>query len=158
MKTKKLTEKRVQKIIWDSLQKNSYMVMIPNFYGAFGWEADVCGLTYSGYLHEFEIKLTPEDLAHDKSKYKKMVRLKAAYMSGGDDRFLVPRHFYYVCTFWPNVGSIPDFAGAIVVDKETHELKKIRNAPALPGKKANNEQIRKMLTSFCHRYWKVKYG
>lgn len=157
MKTKKLTEKRVQKIIWDSLQKNSYMVMVPNFYGAFGWESDLIGLTKAGYIHEFEIKRSQEDLNNDRLKYKKTIRLMAAHRASSGF-FLVPRQFYYVCSFWPSAKSIPSFAGVMYVKEETNELITIRRAPELPAKKANEKQITKMLTSLCHRFWRQRYG
>ncbi len=62
------TEKAIQIQLYHRLNSGS-RIMVPNSM-LYGWEADMLRVTKSGYVYEFEIKVTASDFYADKRKAK----------------------------------------------------------------------------------------
>lgn len=135
------------------IRRKRYQAMIPNFYGAFGWESDLLGITRYGYLHEFEIKHSVSDLEREFStKATKHANLKDAL--GADDidrRHVVPKRFYFVISgFWYSPKNLPDYVGLIRVDGS--RVKTMRQAPDLAAEKITSYQMTKIIVSMSYRW------
>jgi hypothetical protein len=150
------SETNVQLVIMKHFmyRKKRYQAMVPNFYGAYGWEADLLGITRYGYLHEFEIKNSYGDLVREfDSKAVKHANLKDSYLDGRDSdrKHATPKRFYFVVNgFWYNVRDLPSYCGLIHV--AGNHVRILRTAPDLNSQPITTAQMTKIIVSFSHRW------
>lgn len=110
------------------------------------WECDVLSLNKSGYLIEFEVKISRPDFLVDAKKRK------FNFYNNGTHR-LMPNRFYYVCPEdLISVDEIPSIAGLMYYNE--HGLSVVKNAPLLHKLKHDPETIK---TKFLRLYSERKY-
>lgn len=103
-------------------------------------ECDVLSLSRSGYLSEYEVKISRSDFLIDRRKKKTQF-----YQNRIIGHTPLPNFFYYVCPKdLIKVEELPDYAGLIYVDEEN--LIGIKTAPLMH--KGKHDKI-KILTKFC---------
>lgn len=169
-----MTERQIQtSLYWR--RRSACKVLMPNCTPSGWFECDMLAITNSGYLHEYEIKLTISDYKKDREKgpsrgwadgqYRNTPeRTKHARLEDHDVRG--PVCFWYV---------VPD--GMIVVDAKPRtdpaaclppwaglmyaapsqwgriRLSVIRRAPRLHGQKLNPATASHILGNCYYRYW-----
>lgn len=103
------------------------------------WECDVLSLSKSGYLSEFEVKVSRSDFLAEKKKIRKWELMQA------QDERTCPNYFWYVCPEGLILeAEIPVYAGLIYIKLDGIEIQK--TAKLLhKGKKGRD----KVLTKFC---------
>ena len=155
------------------------LYQIPNIY-LYDWESDFLSVTRSGYIYEYEIKVSKEDFKRDtKVKTGKHEVMKHGCRSlnkheqfwidsarnGGyqtnllknlnEDNKVVgkrPNYFWYVCP--PDViNDVPEYAGIIHC---CPYLEIIKKAPLLHKEKITPHMEKKILASFYFRYWNLR--
>jgi len=103
-------------------------ILIPNISMGYG-EADFLSITKSGYVTEFEIKISRSDFAADKKKtikhetYKKVFNntpLICWYNGKEKTKKGVPNYFIYIVPDYFNIETlkVPEYAGLWVIDTE----------------------------------------
>ena len=110
------------------------------------WEQDVLSLNASGYVVEFEVKVSRSDFLADRKKHR-FNAYDTGFMSWHH-----PNRFYYATPpGLVQVAELPWFAGLIYV-ADTVEI--IRKAPLMNKKKHDRAKI---LTKFCRVLQERKY-
>jgi hypothetical protein len=129
------------------------------------WEADLVSVTASGFIHEFEIKISRSDFFADQKKTDKIDTL----LTGQRDRgFFAPQRvdaerpnfFWYVV---PKdliaLTEIPSYSGLIYIsegrDSYTYPSV-IKDAPRLHKEKINEWQRRQLHRALTFRYWRQR--
>lgn len=114
--------------------------------GMFNSEIDVLSILKSGYIVEYEVKISRSDFKADAKKSKwEWWDLKI------ENR--MPNYFYYVCTDdLIKVDEIQDFAGLIYINENSYRV--IKKAKILHRFK---HDILKILTKFCRVKSERKY-
>jgi len=149
----------------------SSAILVPR-YTPLGWfECDLCRVTKTGYLHEYEVKVSLGDFRADAAKaptkWQKVDgswgnhphgKAKHDRLANGDTRG--PVHFWYVV---PSAiadavqAELPAFAGLIAADRKsrrvtlTHRVK----APRLHKQKANPLIAIHVASLFPYRFWNL---
>lgn len=113
-------------------------------------EYDVCSLSKSGIITEFEVKVSRSDFLADKRKEK------FTYYSDGKTFYrYAPNKFFYVCMpFLIKLDEIPDYAGLIYIntEEETPEVNIVKDAKYIHRDKSNSEKMKnKMLRLHTER-------
>ena len=141
-----MNEKQVQKLLFARvLLKKHHNVAIPNTY-LYDWESDFISVTKSGYIHEYEIKLTLSDFKADMKKEAKHNLISRAYATG---RGRVPAYFWYVVTFDIDIAMIPEYAG--LLKARNGYLYEIKPAPRMVNEKMNHTQMIDCLRRLSHK-------
>lgn len=159
-----MTEKTVQNALWRTLRPN-YHILCPNYSMPHWWEADMLGITKTGYTVEFEIKLSKSDFKADANKGRdwsvvdgKAVNQpinKLKELENKSDKG--PNRFFYVL---PNdlieKVTLPDWAGLYVVYEYNNKLyvKFKRKAKLLH--RVKHDLTSKLATTFYWRYWNLR--
>ena len=127
----------------------------------YNWESDMLKITKSGYVYEFEIKISKADFKNDfKNKKKKHLILENSQNTNK------PNYFYYVVPDGLiDENDIPEYAGLIYVhstiignSKQWFSFEEIKKAPKLHNEKINEESLN--LTDkfyYNYRHWKQKH-
>ena len=103
-----------------------------------GHEMDVCSINKSGFITEYEVKISKSDFIADSKKRK------WKYFNSKMELY-IPNYFYYVCPTGLIIESqIPEYAGLIYV--EDNSLSTIKKASLIHKHKHNRD---KALTKFC---------
>ena len=165
----KLTDKIKYKLIsW--CKGNPSEIIIPNFYDG-PYEMDVFRLMKSGYVIEYEIKISKQDFKKDFTKAhstgwgtRKRTTFKHEELIGG--RRMCNRFFFVVPEGLITMNDIPNHAGLIYFNGST--LYVVKNAPLLHRIKITDKKD--IYMSLAHRlsgreeiarekaaYWKYKY-
>ena len=147
-------EKIINWFMRHRLRINSNTKLFPNTYLG-NWEGDVFEVTNSGYLYEYEVKITRADFKKDAEKAKH-------YWSGQIiSKFDQIRegkrcnYFYYlVPENLIHVEDVPEFAGLIYVDNRYKypEFKTIKQAPKLSSEKISEKKLLKLYESCYYRF------
>jgi hypothetical protein len=130
-----------------------------------GWfECDLAEITPSGYLREYEVKLTRRDFEADRLKISRIADL------GGKDQHykhdaLKNGHPDGPVQFWFVVPSgligreeVPLWAGLIFIESSPGRLREIpsKDAPRLHRQKADPKVLQHMESVFYYRYWDLQ--
>jgi len=153
-----LDEARIQLLIYGDLVKKGHYAVIPNISWAWlEWEADLLSITKSGYIHEYEIKVTQSDFKHDFRKkkhwhFRSSLKVKSVHKSTR-----MPNCFWYVAPLKAIPLCIPDYAGLILVQGNRYGLKsEIIKKPTILHRNKLSEKGRKaMLRSLMFKYWNI---
>ena len=165
-----MNEKLIQNAI-HSYYSDKFIAMIPNFKPLHWWECDVCGITKSHYLTEFEIKLSKSDF---KADFKKRRGDRYVFENGNlnhvpsiskhemlKSKNCIPKHFYFVVDKSIGINEVPDHAGLILAelvnskysDGQYISLKMHKKAPNLSRQKITTNHFNSCLSSLTYRYW-----
>lgn len=128
--------------------------IFPNTYIG-NWECDIVELTKSGYLYEYEVKISRADFKSDAKKetkfYSKANHKKYEVLQSGQR----VNYFYYVVpSHLISVDEVPEFAGLIYVDTTyvNPYFKVIKQAPKLSKEKITPDKMLKLLDSIYYRF------
>lgn len=103
-----MNERDLQHAVYDYRhQIQAYPLMVPNVYH-FYWESDLLYVSNTGYLSEFEIKLTKSDFRADAKKFKHH------YL--GTPNSGLKEFWYVVPTGLVDIEDVPDHAGLMYVE------------------------------------------
>lgn len=103
------------------------------------WECDVLSLNKSGYLTEFEVKVSRSDFLAEKRKVRKWMLMDAK------EEWTCPNYFCYVCPSGLfTVDEIPDYAGLITISD--NELTVVKSPKMIHKQKKDREKV---LSKFC---------
>ncbi len=172
MKCAKLTEAKLQNAIDSDIGSRNHSCIIPNIYlPRFGNESDLVSITNTGYLWEYEIKITKNDFYADRRKYR-----HERYLDSESATDRKPNRFWYVVPAGKENGKfipliepklMPVYAGLIGVYESTDTtiperergpwVRKIKSAPLLHKEKATIEQVMKIADVARGRMWKLRY-
>jgi hypothetical protein len=114
-----MNAKEIQKIICvaEVLKRNLCCENVKSFFS--NWECDVLSLNHSGYLTEYEVKISKSDF---KADFKKR---KMFFFKTDEFNWRKPNKFYYVMPFgMVSVDQIPAHAGLIFINNGKIEIKK----------------------------------
>lgn len=150
--------KLADKITFDllhSIQNSSYEIVIPNFFlGAF--EMDLFRMMKSGYIYEYEIKISRADYFSDFKKHRKI------YSGYGRDRTTTKilkhddiakglgkqnRFFFVVPEGLLAVSEIPEYAGLIEYNEEFGRFREVKIAPLIHRNKVDSLEFYKGLAT-----------
>lgn len=175
---KMITETHIQRKLYTHLQ-NSSQLLCPNVYIG-RWEADLLQVTKSGYLREFEIKISRSDLKNDAKKdalyatgketvtlynghpFERAVygkRTKYDVLQAGER---VTEFYYVVPEGMVKPSDLPDWAGLWWVGEHItqygtrhYTLIEVRRAKRLNRVTVSEKVKAEMLKSCYYRYWRL---
>lgn len=136
--------------------RKRFEVLVPNYYLTSFYEMDLVGLRPSGFIDEFEIKLSRPDFAADRKKtldfQNNGQRYKLEALERGD---LEVNHFWYVTP--PGLidvsKELPSFAGLIEIGTD---VRVIKFPVRLHSQKASFEARYKIAQKANNRFWTLK--
>lgn len=159
----KYTEETIQKALRHNfLNPNSVKYFTENL-NIYNWESDTIKFTKSGYVYEFEIKISKADFKNDFKNKKKKHSLLEDKNNENKDR---PNYFYYVVPDGLiNIEDIPEYAGLLYVHFTTignnvpySQFIEVKKAPQLHKNKFdfnNSNLMDKFYYNYIH--WKNKH-
>lgn len=138
------SERSVQDAVYVHCAIKNHESVVPNS-GVFAWESDVISVTRSGFIHEFEIKVTRADFKQDAKKERARLLCDPVVKSmWGSHTCQRPNYFWYVTPEGLiTADEVPDYAGLIYAVEPVvgyhlyfHTTKEIK-----PAKRIHNEKI-----------------
>jgi len=155
----------IQSYINDVLRNKPQTKVFPNTYIG-SWECDIVELTKSGYLYEYEVKITRADFKADAKKqrsgnkeidgvWQPCKHVKYDILQSGSR----VNYFYYIVPKdLISVDEVPEFAGLIYIDTSyvNPYFKVVKVAPKLSKEKATDRIILKLLESTYYRYHSLR--
>lgn len=159
------TEGVIQNILFHKYSRNSgtgtrskYAVMNTNWKGGYNWECDFHGITWDGFGHEYEIKISLPDLVAElRNKRAKHLRLTTGLSA--PEGLVIPQKFYFViCGFTvDDLDLIPAHAGLIELTQDSiHWLRVLKKAPSLNAQQIGFAQLRKAATNLTYNYFNLR--
>lgn len=137
-------------------QRKRFEVLVPNFYLNSYYEMDLVGLRPSGFIDEFEIKLSRSDFAADRKKtldfQNKGQQFKLEALERGE---LDVNHFWYVTPpgLLDVTKDLPSFAGLIEIGTD---VRVVKFPDRLHRRKASFEARYKIAQKASNRFWDLK--
>ena len=142
----------VQKILCQTLVRSDVKAFTINMSWEFIFEMDVCAVTSSDYLVEYEIKVSRQDFRADFKKAKGKLN-KHAWLSGVQkgnkwQESKRPNRFYFVTPKGlVGSGEIPSHCGHLEVSSAGITV--VKKAPLLHSNKVKPELILKVARNSC---------
>lgn len=133
---------------------NSKRMLVPNVWWGFGldFEIDLLYVTQTQYAHEYELKLTQQDLAKDQNKkryYWEKFTGKAASLIRSKT-FVIPEQLQQ------HINLIPDYCGIILVNCKG-KCSLLRKAKInTKARKLTDKEVIKLGQLSVLRMWKLK--
>lgn len=127
-------------------------IILPNFYVQ-GYEMDLFKLKNSGYVYEYEIKISRADFKNDfkkNNKYKSVTNTKHNDISTGKR---CNRFFFVVPENLITIEEVPEYAGLIYYTGSWFQL--VKNDPMLHKDKFEN--FKQLAISLSYRETNVRY-
>jgi hypothetical protein len=155
----KLTERKVLDVLASEFVGRGHTLAVNNIY-MFSWrnESDLVSITGTGYIWEYEVKLSKSDFHADFKKLRhQRYELQSNIMQG--NRLRKPNRFWYVTPVGlVSADDLPWYAGLITVrqDDERWFLREVRHAPQLHKIKPGTADLLRLGRSVCERYWKMR--
>lgn len=152
-----LDETRIQFSLFNFLVHRGQDIVVPNVsYSWLSWEADIISFSNSGYMYEFEIKISKQDFEKDFKK-RKHRRLKEP-INFKKHNFRTPNYFSYVAPIECFPLCVPDYAGLFEVCESKNNnlfIKEVRKPKRIHKDKPPKEAIHKTLRTLMFKYWDV---
>lgn len=155
----KYSEESIQRALRHSFLSPSSVRYLTENLNVFEWESDVLKFTKSGYVYEFEIKISRADFKNDFKNKKKKHTLLEDKNSENSKR---PNYFYYVVPKdMIDVEDVPDYAGLLYVFPHsfgTFSFIEVKKEPSLHKNKFdfdNSNLMDKFYYNYIH--WKQKH-
>lgn len=159
-----MTEKEISDALIEDLAERQYPIYLTHFSGRGFFEADVFAINKTGYMTEYEIKISRgdffADLKHKDYKHRNLRDINAVSVydewkngnkTGGTvEHINIPNRFYYACP----VGlikkeEVPEYAGLVYVDGE--KIIEIKPANLLHKTKADARTYARVATMLSER-------
>lgn len=153
-----MTEADLQNAIYLYAVDHRHTHLCPNVC-CYEWEADFLSVTQSGYVHEYECKVTFSDFRADAKKVSKHQTLE----HGGAR----PNYFWYVCPegLIPRE-LLPPYAGLLYAQQdgwrrgetgvELRKLRIVQPAQLLHKEKYSPQIAAHLATSISAKYWNLR--
>jgi len=167
-----MTEYEIQDFLYRYARQRNHLNYCPNIY-LYNWESDFLTVVKSGFVNEYEIKISKADFKNDTKKTEKHETLKyGGYTIRGNWDYSYyekkgmldenkrrkckrPNYFWYVCP--ENLiedYEIPSYAGLIFIKNEICKIEK--KAPRLHREKITEYQTKKIMVSLGFKYWNLR--
>ena len=124
---------------------NSWDVSCPNMFMWF-WESDIIAVSKSGYIAEYEIKVTVADYKRDFKKHKHHF-LK--HRISGPNRFIYALQAELKEKI--DIDAIPEYAGMYLVHR--YQIEVVKRPPLLHKTKITDRQKQSILRSLHYKAW-----
>lgn len=153
----KVTEWDIQNKLWSHLQyQKKHNFIYPNNASMFCWEADMISVTGSGYIHEYEIKISKSDFKADFKKPKHKI-----FLGENKSHKHFPSYFWYVTYgFEIDETDIPKYAGWIKMsqrgESKTLCYGEIKKAPKINNYKLTEKMREKIYKNMFWKYWNIR--
>ena len=153
------SEESIQRALRHNFLSPSSVRYFTENLNVFEWESDVLKFTKSGYVYEFEIKISRADFKNDFKNKKKKHALLEDKNSENSKR---PNYFYYVVPKdMIDVEDVPDYAGLLYVfpySFGTFSFIEVKKAPSLHKNKFDFKESN-LMDKFYYNYihWKHKH-
>jgi len=159
-----MTSKQIEKVIIKNLADRQFPIYLPNYQNRGFSEADVLGISKSGQMYEFEIKISRSDFLADftnkQHKHKLLSERKALYTypkwkrgkqtNETYDLIVLPNRFYYTCPEGLiKEEELPEYAGLVYISENKYT--EIKSAPLLHHHKANEIIYKNIATILSER-------
>lgn len=147
-----LTEATIQHAVaWDLIRRGHKFVLPNISWSMLYWEADLLTVTQSGYLNEFEIKVSKSDFMNDFKKKKHY------HLQRPNVHMKIPNYFWYIAPIRAIPICVPDYAGLIeVIDRETYiSVRDVRKPKRLHDRKIEDLDMLPALRATMFKYWKL---
>jgi hypothetical protein len=160
----KWTEREAQDVVYIHCAIKNHELMVPNSC-LFVWEADLLSVTRSGFIHEFEIKISRADFKADAKKDRTKLLLDPVLTRYGRPRTVSrPNYFSYaVPKGLISPDEAPDYAGLIYLNEftEGHSLdyriaEVIKEPKRIHSEKITDGQRRQLCRALIHRFWPMR--
>lgn len=155
----KYSEETIQRSLrYNFLSPSSVKYFTENL-NIFNWESDVVKFTKSGYVYEFEIKISKADFKNDFKNKKNKHAILENSETGNEKK---PNYFYYVVPKdMITVEDVPEYAGLIYVipySEKRFGFLEVKKAPILHKTKFDFENSN-LMDKFYYNYihWKQKH-
>jgi hypothetical protein len=165
----KLTERQVQNALYIHCAIKNHELIVPNSC-LFAWESDVVSVLKSGFICEFEIKISRADFKADTKKRRTEILVnphRQRDLWGGGVEVLAPHsrpnYFYYaVPAGLIAAEEVPAYAGLLYVHRmpDSAELvstmREIKPAQRIHNDKMNDWQRHQLMRAVNVRYWRQR--
>lgn len=162
----KWTERQVQDAVYIHCAIKNHELIVPNSC-LLGWESDVISVNRTGFIAEFEIKVTRSDFRADAKKAHRHLLIDPVQKSAWTDRTFThprPNYFYYVVpTGLVTPDEVPDYAGLIYAEKRVEDCalfygmtQEIKPAKRLHKDKISDSQRHQLCRALTGRYWRQR--
>lgn len=158
------TERSVQDATYIHCAIKNHEIINPNS-KLFDWESDLISVTKSGFIHEFEIKITRADFKQDAKKRRATLLCNPEVKGYWGSRVCArPNYFWYVVPKGLIThDEVPEYAGLIYAMKPVvgHHLyfnttRLIKEAKRIHSEKATEADRRQLARSMTLRFWKQR--
>lgn len=157
-------ERQVQDAVYVHCAIKNHEIIVPNSC-VFGWEADVVSVNKTGFISEFEIKVTRADFkAEAKKAHRKLLTDPVEQTFFGKRVHPRPNYFYFAVPenlIQPE--EVPDYAGLLYVCKHVkrHALyfgtaREVKSPKRLHREKIDDGQRRQLSRAMTVRYWRQR--
>lgn len=158
-------ERQAQDAVYIHCAIKNHELVVPNSC-LFGWESDVVSVNRTGFISEFEIKVSRSDFKQDAKKERARLLVDPVERSAlfGDRTHPRPNYFFYAVPeglIQPE--EVPDYAGLVYVCKrvEGHHLyygtaREIKPAARLHREKISDWQRNQLCRALSGRYWRQR--
>jgi Ni/Co efflux regulator RcnB len=165
MPFKTWNERQVQDAVYIHCALKNHEIIVPNSC-VFSWESDVISVNKTGFISEFEIKVSRADFKADAKKERAtlLVNPEREDWFGRQIIKARPNYFFYaVPEGLIAAEEVPDYAGLIYVHRhvEGHRLSWRTASEIKPAKRLHREKIsewqrRQLCRAMSGRYWRQR--
>jgi hypothetical protein len=163
------TEQQVQDAVYIHCAIKSHEIIVPNSC-VFAWESDVISVNKTGFINEYEIKVSRADFKQDAKKDRAALLLNPVVrreLWSGDIHETTlerPNYFFYaVPEGLVQPDEIPDYAGLIYVRRHVKGpqlyyaiASEVKPAKRLHREKITDKQRCQLARAITRRYWKQR--
>jgi hypothetical protein len=158
-------ERQVQDAVYVHCAIKNHEIIVPNSC-VFGWEADVITVNKTGFISEYEIKVSRSDFKADakKERARILVDPNDTTWFGKTITHKRPNYFYYAVPeglITPE--EVPDYAGLLYVHKHVKRyalyygtVTEVKAAKRIHRDKIEDEQRRQLARALTVRYWRQR--
>lgn len=163
------TEAQAQNAVYVHCAIKSHEIVVPNSY-VFGWEADVVSVNKTGFITEFEIKVSRADFKAEAKKAHRRLLVDPVERLPlfGDRTHPRPNYFYFaVPEGLVTPEEVPDYAGLIYVKRRARAIGKrvglyydtaqeVKPAARLHRDRITEWQRKQLARALSGRYWRQR--
>jgi hypothetical protein len=162
-------ERQVQDSLYVHCAIKNHEIVVPNSC-VFGWESDLVSVNKTGFVTEFEIKVSRADFKAESKKAHRKLLVDPVQKSGvfGDVTHPRPNYFYFaVPDGLIRPEEVPDYAGLIYVKRRAETVAgrvalyygtavEVKPAARLHREKITEWQRKQLARALTGRYWKQR--
>lgn len=148
--------------IWCAIKMHE--IVVPNSQ-LFAWESDVVSVNRTGFIFEFEVKISRADFRADARKDRAALLIDPVKVHRvfGPSTFKRPNYFYYAVPEGLILPSeLPEYAGLLYIRRPVrgpvsgNVTHLVREAKRLHTEKINDKQRCQLARAVSRRYWRQR--